>query len=273
MSAPPWFERHAARRSIAHARRSLAAALCCAVTLGAPGTAGASPLVLRTAAQDNNTLKYELRATHKGICVDVIKALERTDPKLHFNGWTQSMSLPRIETALAEGQLDAFCALIPTKARAAKFDFIDVPVYTVRHKVAVRANDKVTVSSLEDIRKLAPDNIIIVSKGTAHEELLKATPGLTVDATSRDTDVNLRKLLHQRGRFFYHSDIALRRYIADEELKGMIRLLPTVFNEEALYFAVSATLPPAAKAQLRQALRTLAERGELQKIYDRYEDK
>lgn len=252
--------------------RARLAALCCAALACLAGPARAGPLVLRTAAQDNNTLKYELRARHKGICVDVIKALEHADPQLHFSGWTQPMSLPHIEAALAEGQLDAFCALIRTSARETRFGFIDIPVYTVRHKIAVRADDQVVVKSLDDIRKLGPDSVIIVSKGTAHEAMLQHEPGLHVDATSRDTDVNLRKLLHKRGRFFYHTENALRRYIADEQLKGMIRLLPTVFKEDALYFAVSPSLPPAAVEQLRQALRTLAERGELQKIYSGYKE-
>ncbi|MYN10908.1 substrate-binding periplasmic protein [Pseudoduganella aquatica] len=253
-------------RLAARCRVALAALVCLA------GPAHAGPLVLRTAAQDNNTLKYELRAKRKGICVDVIKALERTDPALHFSGWTQPMSLPRIESALAEGQLDAFCALIRTSAREARFGFIDIPVYTVRHTIAVRADDQVVVNSLDDIRKLGPDNVIIVSKGTAHESKLQHEKGLRVDATSRDTDVNLRKLLNKRGRFYYHTESALRRYIADEQLKGMIRLLPTVFSEETLYFAVSPSLPPPATEQLRQALRKLAERGELQKIYASYKE-
>ena len=247
---------------------ALAAALACCL----PPTAMAAPLVLRTAAQDNNALKYELNAKRKGICVDVIKAVEQVSPGLRLTGWTQPMSLPRIESALAEGQLDAFCALIRTKARAAKFTFIEVPVYTVRHRIAVRADDKVAIQSLDEIRKLGPGNVIIVSRGTAHESLLQDEAGLELDASSRDTEVNLRKLLNKRGRFFYHSESSLRRTIEDEHLAGMIRLLPTVFREEPLYFVASRKLAPAATERLRQALQTLAERGELQKIFASYKD-
>lgn len=247
--------------------------LLLAMALGAaPALAAAGPLLLRTAAQDNNTLKYELNAKHKGICVDVIKAIEQVAPGLRFSGWTQPMSLPRIEAALAEGQLDVFCALIRSSAREARFNFIDIPVYTVRHKIAVRADDKAAIKTLDDIRKLGADNLIIVSKGTAHESMLLGEPGLHVDASSRDTEVNLRKLLNKRGRFFYHTENELRRYIADEHLAGMVKLLPTVFKEEALYFATARTLAPAAAEQLRQALQTLTERGELQKIYANYKE-
>ncbi|WP_157201166.1 ABC transporter substrate-binding protein [Massilia sp. Root351] len=251
------------------ARAALAATLAC----GLLSTAAAAPLVLRTAAQDNNPLKYELNAKRKGICVDVIKAVEQVSPGLHLTGWTQPMSLPRIESALMEGQLDVFCALIRTKARAARFTYIDIPVYTVRHRIAVRADDQVAIQTLDEIRKLGPGNVIIVSRGTAHESLLQGETGLELDASSRDTEVNLRKLLNKRGRFFYHSESSLQRTIADEHLTGMIRLLPTVFREEALYFVVSRKLAPAAAEQLRQALQTLAQRGELQKIHASYKDR
>lgn len=251
---------------------TLAALVSAALACGLPAPTAARPLLLRTAAQDNNTLKYELNGKRKGICVDVLKAVEQVSPGLRFTGWTQSWSLPRIEAALAEGQLDAFCAMIPTSEREAKFTFIEIPIYSVRHKIAVRADDKVAIKTLDEISKLGPDNVVIVSKGTAHESMLKDEPGLRLDASSRDTEVNLRKLLNKRGRFFYHTESTLRRTIADQQLTGMVKLLPTVFREEPLYFVVSRKLAPHAADQLRQALQTLAERGELQKIHAGYQD-
>lgn len=258
----------AAARATTRAAALAAAMLAC----GLPVKAAAAPLLLRTAAQDNNTLKYELNGKRKGICMEVIKAVEQVSPGLRFTGWTQSWSLPRIESALAEGRLDTFCAMIPTSARAAKYTFIEIPIYSVRHKIAVRADDKVAIKSLEEIPKLGPDNMVIVSKGTAHETLLQDEPGLRLDASSRDTEVNLRKLLNKRGRFFYHTESTLRRTIAEQHMTGMVTLLPTVFREEALYFAVSRKLAPDAAERLRQALQILAERGDLQKIEAGYKE-
>jgi ABC-type amino acid transport substrate-binding protein len=228
---------------------------------------------LRTAAQDNNSLKYDLQSPHKpGICVEVLRAVERQAPELRFEGWQQPMSLPRIEAALADGSLDAFCALLRNSAREARFDFIDIPVYTVRHRIAVRANDSVDVRSLADIRALPHDKLIIVSKGTAHEDLLRREGGLELDASSRDTDINLRKLLHRRGRFFYHTENALLHYIEQEGLQGKIRLLPPLFKEEGMYLVTARSLPAATAAKLKAALKVLHERGELQRIYESYKE-
>ncbi|GAB2869132.1 hypothetical protein GCM10027277_42830 [Pseudoduganella ginsengisoli] len=232
----------------------------------------AAAATLRTAAQDNNTIKFNPKGERKGICVEVFQAIERLEPNLRFTGWEQPMSLPRVENALADSQLDVFCALIRTPAREAKFAFLDVPVYTVRHRLAVRANDDVQVRSLDDIRKLGPGNVVIVLKGTAHEESLRRYGGLSLDASSQNLDVNLRKLAHGRGRFLYHTENALLRYIDSEKLGSQVKLLPAVLKEDNLLFAVSRSLPAPTVDMLRSALQHLAERGELKKIYAAYKE-
>jgi ABC-type amino acid transport substrate-binding protein len=253
----------------AFATTAAAAASIVCLTLSCLAPATAAP-PLRTAAQDNNTIKFNLKGKRKGICVDVFQAIERIEPGLRFTGWDQPMSLPRVESALAENQLDVFCALIRTPARAAKFNFIDVPVYTVRHRIAVRADDDVQVRNLDDIRKLGPGNVVLVLKGTAHEEMLRRYGGLALDASAQNLDVNLRKLQHGRGRFLYHTENALLRYIDKEKLGGQIKLLPAVLKEDNLLFAVSRSLPAATADMLRGALQQLADRGELKKIYANY---
>lgn len=243
---------------------TLACGMCMAPAAAAP--------VLRTAAQDNNTIKFNPKGERKGVCVEVFLALERIDPGLRFSGWDQPMSLPRVESALADNQLDVFCALIRTPAREAKFNFIDVPVYSVRHRIAVRMEDDIQVRSLDDIRKLGPGTVVIVSKGTAHEETLRRHGGLTLDASAQNLDVNLRKLAHGRGRFLYHTENALLRYIDMEKLGGHVKLLPAVLKEDNLLFAVSRGLPAATVDMLRHALRQMADRGELKKIYAHYKE-
>jgi len=239
--------------------------LCCAVPAMAE--------TLRTAAQDNNALKYDLKNPAKpGICVEVLQAVEASDPELRFSGADQPMSLRRIEALLAEGQLDVFCALIRSPAREARMAFIEVPIYTVRHRIAVRSDDSIVIQSLDEIRRLGPEASVIVNKSTAHEDLLRAAGGLQLDASSPDTAVNLKKLVAQRGRFYYHTENALLRYIEDGGLEGKVRLLPTVFKSEPLYMVCSPRLAPALRQRLHLALDKLARRGELERIYNGYRE-
>jgi len=235
--------------------------------------AWADPLSLRTAAQDNNVLKYDPRNPQKpGICVEVIQAIERMDPGIRFTGWDVPRSLPWIEQRLAVGELDVFCALIKNSEREAKYGFIEVPVYTVRHRIAVRKDDTVDITSFDDIRKLGADGVVIVGRGTAHESHLKAQGGLHLELSSGSTDVNLRLLVGKRGRLLYHTENALLRYIDDGHLEDKVRLLPTIFKSEALLFAVSNGVLPASRERLRLALTRLSQRGELARIYMGYKE-
>lgn len=239
--------------------------------LGACAAAHAEPLTVRTAAQDNNVLKFDTTsASRPGICVEVMRAVERLDPDMRFTGWNTPMALPRVEQRLAQNQLDALCALIKTPEREARFGFIDVPIYTAHHRIAVRADDAVQVTSLDDIRKLGADGVVIVGKGTSHEAYLRNLGGLLLEASSGSTDVNLRMLAGGRGRFLYHTENALLRYIEDGKLSGKVKLLPTVFKSEYLLFAVSPAWPQTHRDRLEAVLTKLSQRGELAKIYANY---
>lgn len=252
----------------------LLAALLFGAGSGLASTIGAALEPLRTAAQDNNALKYDLGNRQKpGICIEVIRAIEQLDPELRFTGWDQPQSLRRIEAMLAEGQLDAFCALLKSAPREQKYLFIDVPVYTVRHRVAVRADDAVVAENFDDMRRLGAEGTVLVLRSTAHEDHLKKQDGLLLDASSPDLAINLKKLVARRGRFLYHTENALLRYIALEGLEGKVRLLPTVFKEESLYFMLSRAVQASVVARLRAALEKLAKRGELERIYASYREK
>lgn len=241
--------------------------------MAASTTAWADSPSLRTAAQYNNVLKYDPKNPQKpGICVEVIQAIERIDPGIRFTGWDSPRSLPWIEQRLAGGELDVFCALIKNSEREARYGFVEVPVYTVRHRIAVRRDDAIDVTSFDDIRKLGADGVVIVGRGTAHENHLKAQGGLHLELSSGSTDVNLRLLVGKRGRLLYHTENALLRYIEDGHLEDKVRLLPTVFKSEALLFAVSNALAPASRERLRVALTKLSQRGELARIYMGYKE-
>ena len=248
----------------------LGVALC--VVLGLPA-AHADAIYLRTASQDNNVLKFDRTNPKKpGICVEVMQAVTQLDTGIHFPGWETPMPLPRVEQRLASNQLDVFCALIKTPERESRFGFIEVPIYQVQHRIAVRADDAVQVNSLEDIRKLGADAVVIVGKGTAHETYLRNQGGLLLEASSGSTDVNLRMLAGGRGRFLYHTENALLRYIQESRLEGKVRLLPTVFKSEALLFAVAPAVSPSSRDRLEAALAKLSQRGELSRIFASYRE-
>ena len=98
-------------------------------------------LEVRTAAQDSQPKFIKDGATITGLCVDIFKAIERTDPDLKFPVLNSFTPLPRTEVLLQEGTLDVICGLAGTKDRKEKFDVIDIPVYTTHLVFAARKDE------------------------------------------------------------------------------------------------------------------------------------
>ena len=244
--------------------------LLCAAMAGS--LVHASTLTLRSAMQDGNTYKFDPKnAALPGICTEIIRAIEKADPEIKFSGLESAVPLPRIVSELGSGgSFDAFCGLLKTPERAAAVNFIDVPIYTLRHKIAVRADDTVNVKSFDDIRKLGTNNTVAATQGLAYAALLQKEGGLTINDSSRDTSAIFKMLLADRVRFYYNAESTLREYIENDKLEGKVKILPTIFKEENQYFVVSKALPAASAGKLKAALEKLTKSGELTKIYARY---
>ena len=222
-------------------RRCLGQALLLLLWPGLLVAHSEQPLGLSTVSQINSPWKYDLDHPERpGFCLEILQAIERLDPNLTFKGLDRETSLRRVEMLLVENQIDVFCGLLKSTSREQRFRFIGPPIFPLQQRIAVRADDPVDVRSLDDIRRLDPDGVILVARGTKYNEWLRTLPGLRIDDSSGESAVNLRKLPAGRGRFCYHSDFTLRDAIAAEGLDAKVRLLPTVFLVEPLYFAVKS---------------------------------
>lgn len=238
----------------------------------AGGVAQAQGLTLQTASQEGVPFKFDLRNTAQpGICIEIVRALERFDPGLHFAGLEREMPLRRIESELAAGSLDVFLALIRTPEREAALHFLAEPMlYAVHHQVPVRAGDTVSVETLDDIRRLGRDGIILTTQGTAYPQFLDGHAGLIVDKSSNHNGHILKMLLAGRGRFFYQGDSTLRHQIQADGLGAQMRILPAVFKTDEQLVAHAPQLPAAKLARLQRALDLLQRSGELVRMRGRY---
>lgn len=255
------------------ARRLAAGAI--ALLLGAPSAAAD----IRTVAQEGSAPKFVAldvggKPAVGGLCVDIMRAVERADPELRFVGDQQWQPLLRAEIGIGNGTLDAACGLIRTPERLAKFDFIDTPLFPVNYLLVVRANDEVQVKDWSDVRNLGEHGVILTIHGfvgiLAH---LRAVGGLRIDAGGRDTKVNLEKLVAGRGRFFIHRSPGIAGEIANSKLHDKVKLLPTVMYSETFYMMVSRSMPPQLKDKLNKALQQLGENGELVKLSKKWDER
>lgn len=227
--------------------------------------AGPPGVTVRIAGQDAMAPKWvRLRNRVAGICPDLLAAIERVEPRLHFTGYRQSRSLPGIEAGLEAGSLDVGCALAPSPRRQAVAQQVGPVVYYLRHRLAARSGDTADIRSVDDLVRLRA--LVASQRGGVYTEELKKA-GVIVDDASDDNGLNLRKMLAGHGRFVEMNEMTLRHYLQAEDLAQRVRVLPIVLKEEPSYFWVSRKADPAIARLLGPALDKLKASGELDRIY------
>jgi glutamate/aspartate transport system substrate-binding protein len=251
-----------------HAKAGLLAfAFALATGAGARGV-DARAMEVRVAAQATNAPKWiQLPERVAGICPDIMAAVERVEPRLHFSGYRRSRSLPGIEAGLESGSLDVACALVGSPRRHA----IAVPagksVYLTRHLLAARAGDPATVRDVQDLVRLGA--LVTSQRGSVFTDALKAA-GVRVDDATDDNGLNLHKMLGGHGRFAYVNELTLRHYLRSEGLETKVRVLPVALGAEPAYFWVSRKADPALAPMLGAAIDRLKADGELERIFARW---
>jgi glutamate/aspartate transport system substrate-binding protein len=241
--------------------------LVCALLMCA-GSASATALAARIMAQESIPPKwiFDDGAT-RGVCPDILAAIERLEPRIKFVGFERGRSLPMIESALESGTISAACAMMDTPRRQTFAIRSQVPLYQIRMRLAAVASDTQAVKNLDDLVRLKP--LINTARGSAFIVGLKQR-GIAVDDSTGDNVVNLRKIIAGHGRYTYMSELSLLHLIRTERLEGKIRILPAVFSEDPMYFWVSRKADPALAPLVDQALRHLKASGELARIYERW---
>lgn len=230
----------------------------------------AQEVSLRTVQQAGSIIKYgrDGDTRRPGLCLEVLRAVERVDPGLHFTGLEQQVPLKRVERLLAEGRVDAFFCLLKSPEREKQWRYVPVPLYTIRHVVVQRADDSRHFETLTDLADLSRRKPVLVMRGTALTRHL-VLAGVTIAEVATEREA-LSMLVLGRADVIYGQDVNLRRHIADARLGNKLRFGATIFQEEPQFLALRADLPPAQEERLTQALRKLETDGVLRQLGEKY---
>lgn len=251
--------------------KRLLGAACCALLLSASPPSHA--IVLRTAAQEGTEPKF-IADEHGhviGLCIDILRAVEQIEPTLQFVGDQRWKPLIRAYSEMETGQQDVQCAMQRTADREQRFHFIGPPLYTIEYHFLMRAHDMVNVTQWDDVRRLAPDNIVLVNRGFAASDILAEMGGIEVDASSTNPQLNLQKLIAGRGRLFFHRSPGLQRLLARTGTADRVRILPQVMYSAKLYFMTSKKLAALVRDRLERALFQLEKNGELERLIRKWD--
>lgn len=232
--------------------------------------APAQELTLRTVQQSGSTVKYDPEGgpLRPGLCMDILRAVEKADPGLHFGGLGQQVPLKRVERLLADGQVDAFFCLLKSPERERQWRYVPVPLYTIRHVIVQRADDPRNLDTLAELAASSQRKPVLVARGTVlARRLLAADVAITEVGSEREA---LQMLTLGRADVIYGQDINLLRHVAENKLGDKVKLGRTVFREDSQFLAVRADLPAAHEGRLTQALRRLERDGTLRQLAEKY---
>ncbi|GEM_PF-2930547 len=205
---------------------------------------------------------------YRGLCYDILREAEARLQDIEirtygFHPWK------RIQAELAEGRLDLVFGVARNKKREAQYFFVRQPLYDVNHVAASRINDKVLLSSLEDLKTFSKTNRILTNRGSATARYLKKLNIQNIDDRGPDLLQNLKKLQAGRGRLFYFHDLGIYWHLKhSEDLK--IKVLPVSFNRYYHYLALHPRHEPTLGARFATVLKDMKDDGTLQKLRQRY---
>lgn len=232
-----------------------------------------APVLLRTAAQEGTEPKFVPDGKDRivGLCIDIMRAVEQIDPGLRFVGDQKWKPLIRAYSELESGLEDVQCAVQHTADRTKRFNYIGPRLYTIEYQFLVRSNDHVVIQNWDDVRKLAPNGIVLVNRGFAAGDIVAAMGGIEVDASSTSQDLNLQKLIAGRGRLYFHRGPGLQKLLERTGTSDKITILPKVMYSAKLYFATSRQLDPRVSDRLASALFQLEKKGELERMMKKWD--
>lgn len=243
-----------------------------------PGTAasGSSPvgasasLALRTAAQAGSPAKYGSGDPQRpGLCAEIAAAVLRVDPDLRLDGLDQQVPLRRLELMLGNGDIDVFFCLLASEHRRALMRFLPVPLYRVRHVLAMRTSDARNPRNWDELRAFARRDPLLLAQGTKLSTTLQQADVAFQETARSDRDA-LQMLMRGRAGAVYGQDINLRHALRASGLEQQIRIGSLAFEEDVQYAVVSRQLPDAAADRVTERLRQLTASGEIARLVERY---
>ncbi|MDY0745120.1 transporter substrate-binding domain-containing protein [Paucibacter sp. R3-3] len=230
----------------------------------------APPIVLRTVQQSGAIGKYGApgEAQMPGLCREILTAIERIDPRLHFTGLATHAPLRRIERMLAQDEIDVFLCLLKSPEREKQWRYLPVPLYRIRHVLVQRIDDPAEYRSLVELAEPSRRKPVLVGQGTLlRDTLTRAGVASSEPPSEREA---LKMLAAGRSDAVYGQDVNLLRMVRESGLADRLRVAPTSFYEEYQYAVVSQKLSPELQLRLTQDLQQLEREGTLRALADKY---
>ena len=114
---------------------------------------------LKTIGFDSSKPKFNPDNKERpGLSIEIMNEIEKIDPDIKFVGKNELVSRKQADDKVARGDIDVFFGLYKNPERE-KVVLFSNPLYPLHNKLAVRADDSISVSSLEEVKALGDNGV------------------------------------------------------------------------------------------------------------------
>jgi len=223
--------------------------------------------VLQTGYQQDSPPRYFVDGgKDKGVCIDVINALNEKLAKQNIRIVpTGTYSLARINTMMAQNELNLFVGLMKSPEREKNFVFSSVPVFGVRGQFAKLSSDPFEYTGEMSVR----GKRVCVLRGAAINQLITKMPDIRFVEAATIHECLLKLREREVNLTFYH-DLGLGWDIKDGGFSKQIVLANKPFEADYQYIMFSKQVPQNVKVAIENALGDLQKEGTTDKILKAY---
>nr|WP_314900756.1 ABC transporter substrate-binding protein [uncultured Deefgea sp.] len=227
---------------------------------------------LRVGIEANSPPKWIGSSQHKmkGFCPDLFKLLSSKDASLAFIYPLGFQPQKRIEHEVENATLDLLCALTRNTEREARFQYINHVLYNMDFVLVVRAQDSISPQSWDEIRLLGNQGTILLNYDSSAIGRLSNLGGLSLDSTGQTIEINLKKLQHGRGRFFYYPRYGVMAEMRRLGNSQQFRLTSPALETVPFYLIAGKHLSNKVLLSLQGALQAAEKSGELQQLRNKW---
>lgn len=248
------------------------------VSLGLPAILPGEEIELKTALFEGMFPRFYVKDVEgkkegAGLCVDLMKAIEKHAPGLNFSYDTdQPVPWARIKLYLADNTIQAAFGISRTAEREKIYQYADIPLYPMKFVIFALMDDQKArkIRTLEDMERHGGTMLgTRGSKSIRTFQEMAAHLKIPVEVTSTP-EQNIDKILAGRGSFFTHNDIDGIGVLTRMGLNARFFILPIVTAKAFHWLAFSNKVPRIIVGRVNTVLKKMRDSGELQRIYESY---
>jgi len=204
-----------------------------------------------------------------GVCVDIFNAIENESSILEFSKPKDYVPIKRIFHNMEKGTVLIYCGAGFNKKRAEKFNYSNIPLYTIKTVLVGSRDIGRDLTSIDDLRKY-DDLTFSAIQGTSTYRLLKKLALPLSPQFVWKVDQGMALVARKKGSIFAYHSLGILYVMKNNKWSGL-KVLDVTLREYQHSMLYSKYLPDKYKAEIERTLKILKDNKTIDQIMLMYQ--